>query len=78
MKAGVFMGLPQAGGIAKARTRAKGAVSHCRWNELRPSLWQTARYRLCILFLLPSRFILLFSHFLLWARGKYMITFQTY
>jgi len=31
------------GGLAKARTRAKGVVLHYHWDELRPRLWQTAR-----------------------------------
>jgi len=44
--------LAAGGGIAKAWTRAKGAVPHCRWDELRPRLWQTACCGLVRFFLL--------------------------
>jgi len=40
--------LPQAGVSQKLGREPKGAVPHKVSDELRPRLWQTARYRLAI------------------------------
>jgi hypothetical protein len=35
--------LAAGGGSQRLGREPKGAVPHCRWDELRPRLWQTAR-----------------------------------